>query len=88
MHVRPPFDEQVDTEDGTPPSVEQLLVAAQRPAAETAGYWRSWPTKFDYVFVMFSEPESENPAPEYLTLIHDGERFQLYRVNKRDTARR
>jgi hypothetical protein len=87
MHVRPPFDAQVDTEDGTPPSVEQLLVATQRPQ-ENAGYWQSWTGEFDYVFVMFSEPETENPAPEYLTLIHDGERFQLYRVNKRAAAKR
>jgi hypothetical protein len=87
MHVRPPFNEQVDTEDGTPPTVEQLLVAAQRPGAENSGYWQAWTSKFDYVFVMFSEPESDNPAPEFLTLIHDGERFQLYRVNKRNTAK-
>jgi hypothetical protein len=87
MHVRPPFDAQVDTEDGTPPSVEQLLVAAQRPQ-ENGGYWQGWTGDFDYVFVMFSEPETENPAPEYLTLIHDGERFQLYRVNKRAAAKR
>jgi len=88
MHVRPPFNEQVDTEDGTPPSVEQLLVAVQRPEAENNGYWQSWTTKFDYVFVLFSDPESDNPAPEYLTLVHGGERFQLYRVNKRAAAKR
>ena len=36
---------------------------------------------------MFTEAEADNPAPELLTMIHDGERFQLYRVNKRATAR-
>ena len=87
MHVRAPYHEHVDTEDGTPPTVEQLLVAAQRPEAEASGYWQAWPSNFDYVFVMFTEPETENPAPEFLTMIHDGERFQLYRVNKRATAR-
>jgi len=87
MHVRPPVDDQVGTGDGRPPAVEQLVLAAQRPEADNAGYWQSWTSKFDYVFVLFSEPESENPAPEHLSLIHDGERFQLYRVNKR-TARR
>ena len=35
---------------------------------------------------MFTEAEAENPAPDLLTLIHDGERFQLYRVNKRAAA--
>jgi len=88
MHVRPPYREQVDTEDGTPPTVEQLLVSAQRSNADAPGYWQGWNGKFDYVFVMFSEPESENPAPEFLTLIHDGERFQLYRVNRRAAAAR
>jgi hypothetical protein len=82
MHVRPPFNEQVDTDDGTPPTVEQLLVAAQHRDSESTGYWQDWATRFDYVFVMFSDPDLENPAPELLTLIHDGERFQLYRVNK------
>ncbi len=88
MHVRPPFNEQVDTEDGTPPTVEQLLVAAQRRDGESTGYWRDWTTKFDYVFLMFSDPESDNPAPELLTLSHDGERFQLYRINKPGDAKR
>jgi hypothetical protein len=86
MHVRPAYTDHVDTEDGTPPSVEQLLVAATRPDAEGIGYWHDWQTNFDYVFVMFTDAEAENPAPDLLTLIHDGDRFQLYRVNKRGAA--
>jgi len=86
MHVRAAYADHVDAEDGTPPSVEQLLVAATRPDAEGIGYWHDWQTSFDYVFVMFTEAEAENPAPDLLTLIHDGERFQLYRVNKRAAA--
>ncbi len=88
MHVRPPYGEQVDTEDGTPPSVEQLLVAAGGLVAEATGYWQGWQSKFDYVFVMFTDPEAENPAPELLTLIHDGDRFRLYRINKVAAAQR
>jgi hypothetical protein len=86
MHVRPNYRDQVDTEDGTPPSVEQLVVAATRKDYETTAYWRSWQTRFDYVYVLFTEDEAINPAPDLLTLLYDGDRFQLYRVTKHTAA--
>jgi hypothetical protein len=82
LQVRKQFRSQVDTEDGTPPSVEQLVLAASRPSDDAAsGYWRDWPNRFDYVYVLFTEQDANNPAPDMLTLMQDGERFQLYRVN-------
>jgi hypothetical protein len=86
MHVRASFRDQVDTEDGTPPSVEQLLVAATRQDYETTAYWQNWQNRFDYVYVLFTEDEADNPAPDLLTLVYDGGRFQLYRITKRTKA--
>ena len=86
MHVQPAYAGRVDTEDGTPPGVDQLVRAAQRPDGEVSGYWRRWPLQFDYVYVLFTDDDAVNPAPEILTLVHDGDRFQLYRVRKPENA--
>jgi hypothetical protein len=81
MHVRPEYRDMVDTEDGTPPSIAQLIVAASKPTDDMPRFWLRW-TEFDYLYVLFSEDEAENPDPERLTLLYDGDRFQLYRINK------
>ena len=82
MHVRPEYREMVDTEDGTPPSSAQLVVAATRPTEDMPEFWRHW-TNFDYLYVLFTEDEAANPDPERLTLLYEGDRFQLYRINKK-----
>ncbi|MFI5014395.1 MAG: hypothetical protein ACHQAY_18830 [Hyphomicrobiales bacterium] len=87
MHVRRPYVGQVDTEDGFPPSIEQLIVAALRPDPNSTAYWRGWPQRFDYVYLLFTEDDADNPAPDLLTQVYDGGRFQLYRVGKARTAR-
>ena len=86
LRVKAPYNERVDTEDGTPPSVEQLLVSVDRDEDAKPVYWQEWPANFDYVYLLFTDQDAENPAPELLTLMHDGPRFQLYRVNKPQTA--
>jgi hypothetical protein len=86
MHVRPAYAGRVDSEDGTPPGVEQLILAVQRPDDDTHGYWERWPAQYDYVYVLFTDDEAVNPAPELLTLVHDGDRFQLYKVRKPENA--
>lgn len=85
MHVKPLYSDRVDTEDGSPPSVEQLLVALDHPN-EAGNYWHQWRDDFDYVYLLFTDDETDNPAPELLKLVHDGGRFQLYRVNKPGAA--
>jgi hypothetical protein len=81
MHVRPEYRGMVDSDDGTPPSTAQLIVAAQRDMDDFPAYWHRW-TEFDYLYVLFTEDEAENPDPERLTLLHEGDRFQLYRIKK------
>jgi len=85
MHVRPQYAGQVDVDDGTPPALDQLMLAIQHQG-EKPSYWELWPSRFDYVYVLFTDEDTTNPAPDLLTLVHDGERFQLYRVNKERTA--
>ncbi len=82
MHVRPEYRDEVDTEDGTPPSVEALLVDALRPNPEPTEYWQNWTKKFDYVYVLFTDDDADNPAPDLLKSVYDGDGFQLYKVMK------
>ena len=45
----------------------------------TPAFWLNW-TKFDYLYVLFTEDEAPNPDPSRLRLVADGDRFQLYRI--------
>jgi hypothetical protein len=86
LHVREPYRGRVDSHDGTPPTVEQLIDVATEPAAASKGYWRRWTADYDYVYVLFTDPEYENPDPEHLTPIYAGDRFMLYRIHAGQTA--
>lgn len=81
LHARSGFRDYVDTHDGTPPSIAQLIVAADHPQSNTPAFWLNW-TKFDYLYLLFTEDEAPNPDPARLKLVADGDRFQLYRVLK------
>ena len=81
MQVKPEYQGMVDTEDGTPPSSAQLVLAATRPSEDAPAFWQRW-TEFDYLYVLFTEEEAANPDPERLSLLYEGDRFQLYKVNK------
>lgn len=85
LHVRPEYRDYVDTQDGTPPSIAQLIVAAEHPAPNTPQFWLNW-TKFDYLYVLFTEDEAPNPDPSRLKLVADGDRFQLYKILKPDNV--
>jgi hypothetical protein len=85
MHVRPDYMDQVDVEDGQPPTVEQIVEAAA-PESDVTGYWRSWQDRFDYVYILFTDDEARNPLPQQLKPVYDGGRFQLYRVIKPNSA--
>src|SRR5262249_40768784 len=81
LHVREDYRARVDTQDGTPPSVRQLLQAADQTDAPPSGYWGRWTADFDYLYVLFTDPGYQNPAPARLTPIFAGERFVLYQIN-------
>jgi hypothetical protein len=81
LHARPEYRDYVDALDGTPPSTSQLVVAADHPGPTTPAFWQNW-TKFDYLYVLFTEDEAPNPYPSRLKLVADGDRFQLYRIEK------
>ncbi|MCC7346605.1 MAG: hypothetical protein IT538_04335 [Variibacter sp.] len=82
LSVRPPYRELVDSEDGTPPSVAQLLAASSKSAEMPAAYWDDWTENFDYLYVLFTDDEAVNPDPDHLKLVQEGGRFQLYRIIK------
>jgi hypothetical protein len=82
MQVRPAFRGQVDTQDGTPPTIEQVIVAADKHIDDSSTYWHGWENRFDYLYVLFTDDDAPNPAPDRLRLVHDGGRFQLYKVIK------
>jgi hypothetical protein len=79
LHMRPDYKDFADTQDGTPPSIAQLVVAAEHPLPNTPAFWLNW-TKFDYLYVLFTEDEAPNPYPSHLKLVADGDRFQLYKI--------
>jgi hypothetical protein len=85
IHVRPEYSDYADLRDGTPPSIAQLIQAAEHPLPSMPAFWLNW-TKFDYLYVLFTEDEAANPDPARLKLIADGDRFQLYRILNQQAA--
>lgn len=81
LHARPEYHDYVDAQDGTPPSISQLIVAAEHPNPGTPAFWLNW-TKFDYLYILFTEDDAPNPDPAHLKFVADGDRFQLYRIIK------
>jgi hypothetical protein len=86
MQVRPAYRDRVDIEDGTPPTLEQIVLSADKHVDDKSVYWHGWEDRYDYVYVLFTEDDADNPAPERLKLLDDGARFQLYKVLKQSSA--
>jgi hypothetical protein len=82
MHARLPYRDRVDTQDGTPPVVGKLVKVADHEDTNPDDYWRNWTTDYDYLYVLFTDEESENPDPTRLTEIFAGDRFALYRIER------
>jgi hypothetical protein len=72
----------VDSEDGDPPSVSQMLAASDGPVPGKRRYWDRWPQRYDYVYVLYSRRGDDSPDPETLKLRYEGEAFQLYQVRR------
>ncbi len=82
MHVRPYYRDRVDTEDGMPPSVQQLLQPVRQIGGRAPPYWSHWSRDYDYLYVLFTDPDYANPDPMRLEPIYAGDRFLLYRINR------
>jgi hypothetical protein len=80
MHVRRNYRDRVDTEDGTPPSVKQLLQPSILSDDDEPPYWANWTADFDYVYVLFTGAEYPNPDPSRLAPVYAGSRFMLYKI--------
>jgi hypothetical protein len=86
MHARPEYRARVDTEDGTPPMINDLVRLTRDEDAQSAHYWRRWTADYDYLYVLFADRTFENPDPEHLTALFTGDRFVLYRVDSSQIA--
>ncbi len=64
------------------PRISYVVEAVTDPGARDNHYWADWPRRFEYVYVLFTEPGQPNPLPERLTLLQEGRHFQLYQVVK------
>jgi hypothetical protein len=80
MHVRPNYRDRVDTEDGTPPSVKQLLQTAAQTDGDEPPYWSRWTRDYDYLYVLFTDSSYLNPDPTRLVPLYAGNRFVLYQI--------
>ncbi|TMJ75002.1 MAG: hypothetical protein E6G80_03420 [Alphaproteobacteria bacterium] len=76
MHVRRDYRDRVDTEDGTPPSIRQLL-SHMEPTDwdDDPPYWSRWTTDYDYLYILFTDRDYANPDPTRLTPVFAGNRF-------------
>jgi hypothetical protein len=85
LHVRADYQDRVDTQDGSPPTIDNLLRVADRDAGGD-DYWRRWTTDYDYLYVLFTNARHENPDPARLTPLFAGEKFMLYRIENAQIA--
>jgi hypothetical protein len=86
MHARPEYRPRVDTADGTPPMINELVRLARNEEAQSDHYWRRWTADYDYLYVLFVDGNFENPDPEHLTTLFTGDRFALYRIESSQVA--
>jgi hypothetical protein len=85
LHVRADYRDRVDTQDGTPPTIETVLHVAERDASGD-DYWRRWSTDYDYLYVLFTDNRYENPDPAHLEPVFTGDNFMLYRIDNAQIA--
>jgi hypothetical protein len=82
LHARPDYRDRVDTEDGTPPAINELVRVATYSDTNREDYWRRWTSDYDYLYVLYTKANFENPDPTHLTKVFTGERFVLYRIEQ------
>jgi hypothetical protein len=80
MQVRDIYRARVDSADGYPPSFGRLTDAAEGSPDVAGEYWERWTSEYDYLYLLFTERDHENPDPARLTTIYVGDKFALYRI--------
>lgn len=85
LHARADFRDRVDSQDGSPPTVDMLLRVADRDPGND-DYWRRWTTDFDYLYVLFTDSRYRNPDPARLTPVFTGDKFTLYHIENAQIA--
>lgn len=80
LRVTPAFADRVDTRDGTPPHVGQVVASRWIEGGDADAYWKGWEHKHDYLLVLYGAADEANPDPERLFLVHAATGFQLYRI--------
>jgi hypothetical protein len=68
------------SDQGSVSSQETVSDAEAGPPQKASDYWVRWPSDYDYLYVLFTTPEHENPDPQRLTEMFRGDRFVLYRI--------
>lgn len=84
LNIRRTHADLVDREDGSPPTVSQLIASADRSTPGNPRFWDFWPGHYDFVFVLYTEPNAPNPDPDDLDFVAEGRGFQLYRTARGD----
>lgn len=69
LRMREEYADLADTEDGTPPTMAELVLDAENPNVVNAAYWGEWTKTYDYVYVLFTQPGAENPDPLRMRLV-------------------
>jgi hypothetical protein len=85
LHARADYRDRVDTQDGSPPTVERLIRVADHGDLHD-DYWRRWTTDYDYLYVLFTDARYKNPDPARLTPVFTGDKFTLYRIENAQIA--
>jgi hypothetical protein len=85
LHVRADYRDRVDTQDGTPPTIENLLHVTEQEASGN-DYWQRWTTDYDYLYVLFTDARHDNPDPSRLATVFAGDKFMLYRIENAQIA--
>jgi hypothetical protein len=80
LHVRSDYRDRVDTQDGSPPTIETLMRVADREDLNADDYWRRWTTDYDYLYILFTDAHYKNPDPARLTPLFAGDKFILYHI--------
>jgi hypothetical protein len=80
LMLRPAYRQFAQPAASPPPRIASLAAIAGGAYDNSPAYLRSWPNKYDYVYVV--GPPSPNPMPLLLHELDAGSRFVLYRIDQ------